>query len=122
MGTKMSDKWVNYSHELTRTYTNLHKPNNKLVNAYLERFWCINEPRANTDSQDSPRFELEGNHHLPPYSILYAWPRGQHPNVVLFRDSQVGSPEIPKIRTFAILEAHNFFCRPLIEVRSKAKL
>jgi hypothetical protein len=33
-----------------------------------------------------------------------------------------GSFEIPKIGTFATLEAHNFVCKPLIEVRSKAKL
>ncbi len=37
-------------------------------------------------------------------------------------DSQVGSPEIPKIETHATLEAHNFFCKPLIEVRFKEKL
>jgi hypothetical protein len=46
----------------------------------------------------------------------------QNPNVILFRNSQVGSPEIPKIETFATLEAHNFLCKPLIKVRSKAKL
>ncbi len=33
----------------------------------------------------------------------------------------LGSPEIPKIGTPAILEAHNFVCRPSIEVRSEAK-
>ncbi len=31
-------------------YTNLHKQNNKLVNAWLERFWCTNEAWAHTDS------------------------------------------------------------------------
>jgi hypothetical protein len=30
--------------------------------------------------------------------------------------------EIPEIGTPVTLEAHNFLCRPLIEVRSKAKL
>jgi hypothetical protein len=34
----------------------------------------------------------------------------------------LGSPEIPKIGTPMTLEAHNFVCRPPIEVRSKAKL
>ncbi len=35
-------------------HTNLHKPNNKLVNVWLEHFWCTYEPQAYTDSQDSP--------------------------------------------------------------------
>jgi hypothetical protein len=33
---------------------------------------------------------------------------GLHPNVILSRDSQVGSTEIPKIGTLKTLEAHNF--------------
>jgi hypothetical protein len=33
-----------------------------------------------------------------------------------------GSPEIPKVRTLATLEAHNFVCKPLIEMILKAKL
>jgi hypothetical protein len=60
--------------------------------------------------------------HHDPYSILYAWPRGLHPNVILSRDTQVGSPEIPKIETFATLEAHNFLWRLSIEMKFKAKL
>ncbi len=34
----------------------------------------------------------------------------------------LGTPKILKIRTPAILEAHNFVYKPLIEVRSIAKL
>ncbi len=64
-------------------HMDLHKPNDKLVSALLEHFWCINEQWANMDSQDSPWPGLGGSHHLPPYSILYAWPHGQHPNVIL---------------------------------------
>ncbi len=30
-------------------HMDLHKPNNKLVNAWLEHFWCINEPWAYMD-------------------------------------------------------------------------
>ncbi len=41
---------------------------------------------------------------------------GFHPNVIFSSDSQVESPEIPKIRTFNTLEGHNFFFKPLIEV------
>jgi hypothetical protein len=35
-------------------HTNLYKPNNKLVSAWLEHFWCIEEPQVYTNSQDSP--------------------------------------------------------------------
>jgi hypothetical protein len=35
-------------------HNNLHKPNNKLVNAWLEHFWCMDEPWTYTNSQDSP--------------------------------------------------------------------
>jgi hypothetical protein len=52
------------------THMDLHKPNNKLVSAQLEHFWCTDEPRANTNSQDSPWPRLRGSHHLPPYTIL----------------------------------------------------
>jgi hypothetical protein len=45
---------------------------------------------GNLDTQDSPRPGLGGSHHLPPYSILCASPRGPHPNGFLSRDSQVG--------------------------------
>jgi hypothetical protein len=75
----------------------LHKPNNKLINAYLEYFWCMDEPRANTNSQDSPWFGFGGSHHLPPYNTLYAWPWGFHPNVILSRDSQVGVSKFLKL-------------------------
>jgi hypothetical protein len=79
----------------------------------------MDEPQANTDSQDSPRPRFGGSHHLPPYSILYAWPHGQHSNVILSRDSQVGTPKTPEIGTLVTLEAHNSFCRPLIKMRYK---
>jgi hypothetical protein len=48
-------------------HMNLHNPNNKLVNVWLECFWCTDEPRAYTDSQDSPQPKLEGK---PPPSPL----------------------------------------------------
>jgi len=65
----------------------------------------MNKPRANTNSQNSPQPELGGNHHLPPYNILCAWPWGLYPNVILSWDSQLGSLEI---MTPTTLEAHNF--------------
>jgi hypothetical protein len=64
----------------------------------MEHFWCMDEPWANTDSQDSRQPKLGGSHHLPPYNILWAWPWVQHPNVILSRRSQVGVPKFPKLR------------------------
>jgi len=49
------------------------------------------------DSQDSPHPKLGGSHHLPLYSIICTWPRGQHPNVILSWDSQVGIPKFSKL-------------------------
>jgi hypothetical protein len=34
---------------------------------------------------------------FPPYSILCAWSWGQHPNVILSRDSHLGVPKFPKL-------------------------
>jgi len=98
-------------------HMNLHKPNNKLVNAGLEHFWCTNKSWTYMDSQDSSRPGLRGSHHLPPYNIFCAWPWGLTQISFCPR-----SPKIPKIRTLTTLGPHNFFCRPLIEVRFKAKL
>jgi hypothetical protein len=36
-----------------------------------------------------------GSHHLPPYSIIYASPRGSHPNGILATDSQMGVTKFP---------------------------
>jgi len=32
----------------------------------------MDEPQANTNSQDSPQPGLGGSHHLPPYILFYA--------------------------------------------------
>jgi hypothetical protein len=103
------------------THTDLHKLNNKLVSALLEHFWCMDKPWANMDSQNSPWPGFGGSHHLPPYSILCAWQRDLHPNVILFRDSRVGISKFPKLG-LSQLKAHNFVCRPPIEMRFEAKL
>jgi hypothetical protein len=51
-----------------------------------------------------------------PYSILYDQPQGLHPNVIF--------PRTPKLKVlkFNILEAHNFFCKPSIEMMFEKKL
>ncbi len=79
-------------------HTNLHKLNNKLVNAQIVvALRCMDEPRTITDSQDSPRPGLGRNHHLPPYSILCACPQDEHSHVILSQDSQVGIPKFPHL-------------------------
>ncbi len=77
---------------------------------------------GNTDTQDSPQLELEGSHHLPPYSILWTSPRGPHPNGFSLPGLPRGSPEIPPMGTPETLEPRNFASKPQIEVRSKSKL
>jgi hypothetical protein len=79
----------------------------------------MDEPLAYTNSQDSPQFRLGGSHHLP--LIIFSM-HGLHPNVILFQDSQLGRLEIHEIGTPTTLEAYNFFSKPPIEVRFKAKL
>jgi hypothetical protein len=86
----------------------LHKPNNELVYVLVEALWCMDEPQANTDSQELPWLELGGSHHLLPYSILCAWPHDQHPNVILSRDSQVGILKFPRLGPPTTLGAYNF--------------
>jgi len=49
--------------------------------------------------RDIPRPGLEGSHHLPPYSILYATFRGLHPNGYFSRDFQVGVPGLWELIT-----------------------
>jgi len=72
-------------------YTVLHpNPTNKLVRTHYAPFWCWDKPRTTLDSFDSPRPELGGSHHLPPYSILYSSPPHLHPNCSFSRDSQSG--------------------------------
>jgi hypothetical protein len=51
---------------------------------------------GNTNSLDSPWRGLERNHHLPPYSILYVFPRHLHSNGFLSQDSQGGAPKLSR--------------------------
>ncbi len=90
MGTRKSDKHG----VLIRTCTD--QTTSWLMHSWS--LWCMDSPQANTDSQDSPRLGLGGSHHLPPYSILCAYPWDQHPNVILSRDSQMGVPKFPELK------------------------
>ncbi len=72
------------------------KPTNKLVSSYYGAPLVLRQAMGTLDSLDSPRPELRGSHHLPPYSILCASPRHPHPNGFLFRDSQGGVPKLSR--------------------------
>jgi hypothetical protein len=72
-------------------HINLHKLNNELVSAFLEHYWCIDKPHAYTNSQDSPQSKLGGNHHLPPYNIIYDSPHRLHPNDIFPKILKLGS-------------------------------
>jgi len=71
-------------------------PTNKLVGTHSAPFWCWDKPRATLDSLDSPRPELGGSHHLPPYSILCSCLPHLHPNGSFSHDSQSGVPKLSR--------------------------
>jgi hypothetical protein len=77
----------------TRTCTKLMQSGQCIVGAPL----VLRRAMGNTNTQDSPRPGLGGNHHLPPYSILFTSPWGPHPNGFLSWDSQVGVPKLPRL-------------------------
>jgi hypothetical protein len=74
--------------------------------------WCMDKPWANTDSQDSPQPRLgEASTFL---FIIYSLPDHGTNTQMSFCP---GSPEIPIAGTLMTLGAHNFVCRPLIEMK-----
>ncbi len=60
----------------------------------------LGQATGNTNSLDSPRLGLRGNHRLPPYSILCVTSSHLHPNGTFSRDSQGG---VPKLSRFGLL-------------------
>ncbi len=109
---------VDKLHSLTQAYTQPTQGGQCIVGTLL----VLRRATGNMETQDSPRHELGGSHHLSPYSILCASPRGPHPNGLLVPGLQSESPEIATTRTPATLRAHNFLCKPPIAMRSEAKL
>ncbi len=84
---------VDKLHSLTCAYTKPIQGDQCVVRAFL----VLRRAMSNTNTQDSPQPGLGGNHHLPPYNILYTSPRGPHPNGFLSQDSKVGVPKSPKL-------------------------
>jgi hypothetical protein len=75
----------------------ISKTDPKLVRTHYASIWCWDKPWATLDSLDSPRPELGGSHHLPPYSILCVTPREPHPNGTFSRDSQGGVLKLSRV-------------------------
>jgi len=73
------------------------KNQHKLVRTHSAPFWCWDKPQATLDSLDSPRPELGGSHHLPPYSILCVTSREPHSNDTFSQDSQGGVPKLSRV-------------------------
>jgi hypothetical protein len=57
-----------------------------------------------------------------PLIVFYVIAHGVTPKCHFSRDFQVKSLEIFEIWTSIILDAHNFFCKPSIEMMFEAKL
>jgi hypothetical protein len=88
----------------------------------LRHFWCVDEPHVNTDLQDSPRPKLVGSHHLLPHSIIFCLATRRAPKCHFVSRLPSWSPKFSQLGTPTTLGAHNFVCRPPIEVKFKAKL
>ncbi len=73
-----------------------NQPTSWLVHI-LEHPWCQDKPRS---TLDSPRPELGGSHHLPPYSTRYSSPQRLHLNGTFSQDSKGG---VPKLFRFGLL-------------------
>ncbi len=87
-----NDKQITHSHELAQNQTT----------SWLVHSWSIfGDKMSHGQSQIHKTHrgpDLGRSHHLPPYSILCAWPQDPHQNVILSHDSQVGVPKFPQLR------------------------
>jgi hypothetical protein len=73
------------------------KTNHKRISSHLGTPLGVGTSHGQLDSLDSPRPQLGGSHHLPPYSILCVCLRRLHPNGFLSRDSQSGVPKLSRL-------------------------
>ncbi len=115
MGTKMSDKHINYSHKLAQTKKQVGQC---IVGTLLVHGRAMGKHKftkftmAQTWGKPSPS-PLQ-------YSLCLAI--GAAPKHHFVPGFPSWSLEIIEIKTIVALEAHNFMYIPLIEVRSKTKL
>ncbi len=102
-------------------HTDLYRPNNKLVNAQLEHFGAQTN-RGQTWTHKIQHGPDKGKPSASPLQYTLCLATGPAPKCHFVPGLPSGSPEIPKIGTFASLKAHNFVCKPPIEARYEAKL
>ncbi len=103
------------------THRDLHKPNNKMVSAQLQHFGA----RTHHGQTRTPK-----THHSQDlgeattfHLIVYFVPGHRADTQMSFVPGLPnGSFKIPKVEILATLGVHNFVCKPLIKMRSKAKL
>jgi len=76
-------------------WTCINQTTNWLVHSW--NFFVHKWPQTYIDSQDPLWPGLGGSHHLPPYSILYDWPRRLHPNVINLETPKWGVPKFLKL-------------------------
>ncbi len=103
------------------SFTYSHEPaqnQHKVVSASLEHLWCQDESRATQTHKTHHGPDL-GESTTFPFIWLPTRPTSKWPFVPRLPS---GSPEITNVETSAILVRHNFACRPVIEMRSEAKL
>ncbi len=89
----------------------------QVVSAQLERFWCQDKPRATRTHKTHHGPDL-GEATTFPLIVYFAPLHGGHIQMAFCPET----PEIASTGTPATLRAHNFLCRPLIAMWSKAKL
>ncbi len=93
----------------------------KVVSAQLEHFWCQEKPRATQTHKTHHKPNL-GEANTFPFIVYFALLHGATSKWFFIPGLPSGSPEIPTSQTPTTLKAHNFLCRPLIIMRSEAKL
>jgi len=74
------------------------KTKHKRVSSHSVTPLDVGTSHGHLDSFHSPRPELEGSHHLPPYSMLCSSPPKLHPNGSFSRDSQGRVSKLSRFR------------------------
>ncbi len=104
------------------THTDLHKPNNRLVSVQLKHFGARTNHKQTRTHKTHNGPDL-GEATTFPF-IIYFVPDHETSTQMSFcpQTPKFGSPEISKVESPATLRAHNFVCKPPIEMRSKERL
>jgi len=105
------------------THTNMHKLNNKLVNVELKHFGARmshGQTQIHKTHHNSDLGEAATSPHIV-YFVHGHGPTTKCQFVLRLPNGIPEIPKIPKIGTFTTLRAHIFVCKPLMEMRSKAK-